>query len=134
MKPIALITLAFFLTLSAGYSQESREEDPKVQIFTHEEKANLQIWFNEERKRMQLSEEQESEYNSILGYYIAKISRLDDKDQDLTEAEFKAKLNEYLSRQEAEMKEMLTPQQFTIHQEIYGEFLRSAYRRWGIEI
>ena len=35
--------------------------------------------------------------------------------------------------QEAELQELLTPQQFEIHQEIYGEFLRSAYRRWGIE-
>lgn len=133
MKQITFLVLTALLTLTGGYAQNSPGEDQKVQIFTHEEKANLQIWFNEERKRMQLSEEQESEYNSILGYYIAKISRLDDKDQDLSETEFKAKLNEYLTKQESEMKEMLSPEQFAIHQEIYGEFLRSAYRRWGIE-
>ena len=133
MKQFTFLVLTTFLTLTGGYAQKSPAEDRKVQIFTHEEKANLQIWFNEEQKRMQLSEEQESEYSSVLTYYIAKISRLDDKDQDLSAAEFKAKLNEYLTKQEAEMKEMLTPQQFEIHQEIYGEFLRSAYRRWGIE-
>ncbi|MEJ2585871.1 MAG: hypothetical protein P8Z38_12860, partial [Robiginitalea sp.] len=90
------------------------------------------LWFNQELKRMGLSEEKESQYNSILVYYIAKISRLDDKDQDLSKDKFKAQLNTYLRKQDEDLKEILTPEQFTIHKEIYGEFLRSAYKRWGI--
>jgi hypothetical protein len=81
---------------------------------------------------MGLSAEKESQYNSILFYYIAKITRLDDKDQDYTPEEFKTKLNAYLARQDADLREILTDEQFAIHQEIYGEFLRSAYKRWGI--
>jgi hypothetical protein len=105
----------------------------KVKLFTHEERDNLQLWYNEELKRMGLSEEKESQYNSILFYYIAKITRLDDKDQDYTPEEFKAKLNEYLVKQDADLREILTDAQFDIHKEIYGEFLRSAYKRWGLE-
>ena len=112
--------------------QQRVKEDVKVKIFTHEERDNLQLWYNEELKRMGLSEEKESQYNSILFYYIAKITRLDDKDQDYTPEEFKTKLNAYLARQDADLREILTDEQFAIHQEIYGEFLRSAYKRWGI--
>ena len=127
---IAMLLLAF-ATPASG--QQGTKEDVKVKIFSHEERDNLQLWYNEELKRMELSEEKEAQYNGILFYYIAKISRLDDKDQDLSQAEFKDRLNEYLAKQDADLREILTDEQFTIHKEIYGEFLRSAYRRWGIE-
>jgi hypothetical protein len=129
-----ILTAVFLLACALPASgQQQSKEDLKVQIFTHEERDNLQLWYNQELKRMGLSEEKESQYNSILVYYIAKISRLDDKDQDLSKDKFKAQLNTYLSKQDEDLKEILTPEQFTIHKEIYGEFLRSAYRRWGIE-
>jgi hypothetical protein len=121
-----------FLGLFSSYAQVNPEEDTKVQIFTYEEKANLQTWFNEELKRMELTQEQESQYSSVITYYIAKISRLDDKDQDFSQEEFRARLEAYLLKQDEDLKDILTPEQFAIHKEIYGEFLRSAYRRWGI--
>jgi hypothetical protein len=127
---LSLFWLAFTLT---AYAQQESKEDLKVKIFTPEERNNLQLWYHEEIQRMGLSEEKESQYNSILIYYIAKISRLDDKDQDLSKAEFEWRLNEYLAKQDNDLREILTDEQFTIHKEIYGEFLRSAYRRWGIE-
>ncbi|MGB5405088.1 hypothetical protein [Robiginitalea sp.] len=131
MKRIFLTMFWLACTLSA-YGQQEAKEDLKVKIFTAEERDNLQLWFHEEVKRMGLSEEKESQYSSILIYYIAKISRLDDKDQNLSKAEFKARLNEYLKKQDEDLREILTDEQFAIHKEIYGEFLRSAYRRWGI--
>jgi len=127
---LTLFWLACILTASA---QQGSKEDMKVKIFTAEERDNLQLWYHEEIQRMGLSEEIASEYNGILMYYVAKISRLDDKDQDLPQAEFKKRLNEYLKKQDADLREILTDEQFAIHKEIYGEFLRSAYRRWGIE-
>ena len=133
MKQIILLTAGLILTVTSSYSQEITKEDQKVQIFTYEEKANLQTWFNKELKRMQLSQEQESQYSSVITYYIAKISRLDDKDQDYSKDEFRAKLEDYLSKQDDDLKDILTAEQFAIHKEIYGEFLRSAYKRWGIE-
>ena len=125
-----LILMAASVQLQA---QEMSKEERKVQIFTYEEKANLQNWFNEEIQRMELTEEQAAQYNSIIVYYIAKIYRLDDKDKDYSKEQFKKELNKLLKKQDAELKEILSPEQFEIHQEIYGEFLRSAKKRWGIE-
>ncbi|MGI9547946.1 MAG: hypothetical protein ACR2MM_11945 [Flavobacteriaceae bacterium] len=125
--------LVFSIGLISVNAQEMSKEDRKVQIYSYEEKANLQNWFNKEVERMKLTEEQSSQYSSVIVYYVAKIARLDDKDQDYTKEEFKSKLNNYLEKQDADLREILSPEQFSIHKEIYGEFLRSAYRRWGIE-
>ena len=127
------LLVIFLISMTTVLAQQGAEEDNKVQIFTYEEKANLQLWYNEELQRMGFTPEELSQYYSIVFYYVAKIARLDDKDQDFTEEEFKAKLNEYLAKQDHDLKEILTEEQFAIHKELYGEFLRSAYKRWGIE-
>ena len=132
IKCLSLIALTL-LTANVVFAQNTVEEDNKVQIFTYEEKANLQLWYNEELQRMGFSPEELSQYYSIVFYHVAKIARLDDKDQDFTEDEFKAELNKQLAKQDADLREILTEEQMEIHHEIYGEFLRSAYKRWGIE-
>lgn len=124
-----LITLGFFFS-SVVNAQEVNPD--KVEIFSSEEKDNLQIWFHEEVEKMNLTEEEMSQYSSIITYYISKISRLDDKDKGYSEERFKKELNSLLKKQDKELEELLNPEQYKIHQEIYGEFLRSAYRRWGI--
>lgn len=124
----AIFSLVYF-NLNA---QELSKEERKVEIFSSQEKDNLQLWFQDEVKRMNLSEEEMSQYSSIIVYYVAKIARLDDKDKDYSEARFKKELNSLLTRQDKELEDLLTAEQFEIHEEIYGEFLRSAYRRWGI--
>ena len=92
--------LLLFIAISPLQAQEMSKEERKVEIFTHEEKANLQNWFQEEVQRMELSQEQEADYSSVIVYYVAKIARLDDKDQDYSKEVFKAKLNEYLAKQD----------------------------------
>ncbi len=124
-----LIILGFFFS-SVVNAQEVNPD--KVEIFSSEEKDNLQIWFHEEVEKMNLTEEEMSQYSSIITYYISKISRLDDKDKGYSEERFKKELNSLLKKQDKELEELLNPEQYKIHQEIYGEFLRSAYRRWGI--
>ena len=132
MKKLVFTLFAFALTFQIA-AQESTEKDVKVQIFTQEEKDNLQLWYHEGLEKMGLSEETEARYQSILTYYAVKMTRLDDKDQEWTREQFKAKLKEYLTKQESEVRELLTPEQLVVHEEIYGEFLRSVYRRWGID-
>ncbi len=121
-------TLLFF-NLTA---QDLSKEDRKVRIYSSEEIDNIQNWYHREVKKMDLTEEEMDQYSGILVYYVAKIARLDDKDKGYSEERFKKELNSLLAKQDEELKELLTPEQFEIHQEIYGEFLRSAYRRWGI--
>ncbi len=127
-----VLCITGLLIFSNIKAQELSKEERKVEIFSSEEKNNLQLWFHDEAKRMDLNEEVMSQYSSILVYYVAKISRLDDKDKDYSPERFKKELNSLLARQDEELEDLLTPEQFEIHKEIYGEFLRSAYRRWGI--
>ena len=130
IKIVLCITgLIIFSSITA---QELSKEERKVEIFSSEEKDNLQLWFNDEVKRIDLNEEEMSQYSSIIVYYVAKIARLDDKDKGYSEERFKKELNSLLARQDKDLEDLLTPEQFEIHKEIYGEFLRSAYRRWGI--
>jgi hypothetical protein len=126
---LCITGLFIFSSITA---QELSKEERKVEIFSSEEKDNLQLWFQDEVQRMDLSEEKMSQYSSIIVYYVAKISRLDDKDKDYSPERFKKELNSLLARQDKDLEDLLTPEQFEIHKEIYGEFLRSAYRRWGI--
>ena len=129
-KIVLCITgLLLFTNMQA---QELSKEERKVEIFSSEEKDNLQLWFRDEVKSMNLNEEEMSQYSSIIVYYVAKIARLDDKDKDYSEERFKKELNNLLAKQDKELEDLLTPEQFDMHKEIYGEFLRSAYRRWGI--
>ena len=128
-----VLWITCLLIFSNIKAQELSKEERKVEIFSSEEKDNLQLWFNDEVKRMDLNEEEMSQYSSIIVYYVAKIARLDDKDKDYSPERFKKELNSLLARQDKELEDLLTPEQFEIHKEIYGEFLRSAYRRWGIK-
>ncbi|WP_297706452.1 hypothetical protein [uncultured Eudoraea sp.] len=128
-----VLCITCLLMFSNIKAQELSKEERKVEIFSSEEKDNLQLWFQDEAKRMDLNEEEMSQYSSIIVYYVAKIARLDDKDKDYSPERFKKELNSLLAKQDEELKELLTPEQFEIHKEIYGEFLRSAYRRWGIK-
>ncbi|WP_297797417.1 hypothetical protein [uncultured Eudoraea sp.] len=133
MNRITLILCITGLLICSNIKgQELSKEERKVEIFSSKEKDNLQLWFQDEVKRMDLNEEEMSQYSSIIVYYVAKIARLDDKDKGYSEERFKKELNSLLTKQDKELKELLTPEQFEIHKEIYGEFLRSAYRRWGI--
>jgi len=127
-----LILFMFFLAFTNINSQEFDKTTSKVEIFTHQEKDNLQMWFHNEVKAMKFTEEEQDEYYAVIFYYISKMSRLDDLDKGYTEEEFKKELNKYLSFQDEELKEMLSKEQFELHNKIYGEFLKSAYKRWGI--
>ena len=127
-----ILCITGLLIFSNIMAQELSKEERKVEIFSSEEKDNLQLWFQDEVKRMDLNEEKMSQYSSIIVYYVAKISRLDDKDKGYSEQRFKKELNSLLAKQDKDLEDLLTPEQFEIHKEIYGEFLRSAYKRWGI--
>jgi len=129
---LGLAMLLFSITLYAQDGKDKMKAD-RVEIFTPEEKDNLQMWFHDEIKKMDLTYHQQEEYIHVLVYYIYKVGRLDDKDQWESKEYFKKRLNEYLIKQDTELQEILSKEQFEIHKEIYGRFLNSAYKRWGIE-
>jgi len=124
-----IASFVIFFNLNA---QELSKEEGKVKIYSSEEIDNIQLWYHDEVKKMNLSEEEMDQYNSIIVYYVAKISRLDDKDKDYSKEQFIKELNILLAKQDKDLEELLSPEQFKIHKDIYGQFLDSAYKRWGI--
>lgn len=135
MKYLPLILCSFiFFTASVGAQEKLKDlkNKKKIEILSHKEKEEIENWFLEQIDGMGLLEEQAAEYISILVYYMTKISRLDHK-KGLSEKQFKAELNKIIAQQDADLQEILTPEQFKMHKEIYGEFLKTAYKRWGIE-
>ena len=136
MKKMTYLKYVLALTIIFScFSVQSQEYDKKtraVKIFTPEEKDNLQVWFHDEIKNMNFTEEEKDEYISVMTYYIVKIARLDDKDKDFTKEEFKKELNILVNKQNAELLEILTNEQYAMHTDIYGQFLKAAYNRWGL--
>ncbi len=103
-----LILLMSIVTFTNINSQELDKTSRKVEIFTHQERDYLQLLFHNEVKAMKFTEEELDEYYAVIFYYISKISRLDDLDKEYTQEEFE------------------------LHNKIYGEFTKLAYKRWGI--
>lgn len=119
MKTIKTILVLISLITSVNvYSQTQKEierEKNKVEIFTPTERDNLQIWFHKKVDRMNLSEDDREEYFSVLLYYISKMTRLDDKGKDLTKKEIIKKYNELLTKQNKEVKEILSEDNYKKH-------------------
>ena len=128
-----LLLLSFVFTFSNIQYQEYTKAERKVQIFTPDEKDKLQMWFHREIYKMEFTEEELDQYYSVIFYYIAKISRLDDLDKGYTKEEFKVELNKLLDKQNIDLQEMLTAERYEIHTEIWNVFLKAAFKRWGID-
>ena len=103
-------------------TQKQKEyEENKVEIFTLEERDNIQNWVQEEVEKMGLSEEEISEYNNILLYYLGKIRRFDDKDKGNSKEEILQKLDQLIIKQNADVKEILSEEQYIMHLEFYDK-------------
>jgi hypothetical protein len=107
----------------------SNYEKNKIQIFTVEERGNLYDWFESRIDKMHLPEKIKEEYYSIILYYNVKMSRLDDKDKKYTKKQVLKRMDKYIARQNAEVKEILTPEQYKMHLENYDRLLKSVRRR-----
>jgi len=133
MRPI-LMTLILLTTLSHISAQvdklkQLQREKDKVDIFTPEERANLQLWFFEQTQKMGLSEKANDEYNRIFYSYIYDMSRLDDKDRGLTDEEIRTQFELLIDKMNAEMKNLLSTEQYIQHLENFGEIVRRSYEK-----
>ena len=137
MKIIKLVTLSFAFFLVANVSMEAQTltvkqkeyEKNKVQIFTVNERNNLLNWFTERAKSMDLSEAKEDEYTGILIFYFVKMGRLDDKDQGNSKEEILQKMDELTKKQNTEVKEILTKEQYKVHVENFDKLIQSIKNR-----
>lgn len=129
-----LMIALFYLSVQTAKAQVidqkiKKYEKNKIQIFTVEERDNLYDWLEKRIDDMHLPEKVKEEYYSIILYYNVKMSRLDDKDKNYTKKEILKKLDEYIARQDAEVREILTEEQYKMHQKNYDRLLLSIRKR-----
>ena len=133
-KTILLFIGFSFISLLNINAQELTQkqleyEKNKVQIFTVNERDNLLNWFSDRAKLMNLTEAKEDEYINILIFYFVKMGRLDDKDKGNSKEEIIQKLDVLIKKQDAEIKEILTEEEYKMHLKNYGEFMQNIKKR-----
>ena len=137
MKIILRVVMFFslFLITSAGMTaqtlteKQKEYEKNKVQIFTVNERNNLLNWFTERAESMDLSEAKEDEYTGVLIFYFVKMGRLDDKDQGNSKEEILQKMDKLTKKQDAEVKKILTEEQYKVHVENFDKLIQSIKNR-----
>ena len=123
-----LVTTVFLASSLSMKGQEMTQkqkeyQENKVEIFTLEERDNIQMWVQEEVVKMGLSEEEMGEYNNILLYYLGKLRRFDDKDMGNSKEEIIQKLDELIIKQNEDVKEVLSEEQYEMHLEFYDKMV-----------
>ena len=123
-----LVIVAFLASCLSMKGQEMTQkqkeyEENKVEIFTLEERDNIQMWVQEEVEKMGLSEEEINEYNNILLYYLGKLRRFDDKDKGNSKEEVLKKMDQLIIKQNADIKEILSEEQYEMHLEFYDKMI-----------
>ena len=120
---VVIIVLASSFVMKGQEMTEKQKayQENKVELFTPKERDNTQMWVQEQIGMMELSEEASNDYSIILLYYLAKIRRLDDKDNFTSKAELLQKTDELVMNQNKEVKEILSEKQYEIHLEFYDK-------------
>ena len=129
---ITILCLVFFTQVNAQTKMTEKQKERaenKVQIYTSSERDNLQMWFHERVAIMQLTEKQEEQYFSVVLYYTFKISRLNDKDMELSEEEVLSGIDDYVIKINTEVTPILSKEQYQIHLESFETLLRSVNNR-----
>ncbi|HLV39377.1 hypothetical protein [Xanthomarina sp.] len=141
MKKLQFLLLAGFL-LSAGsaFSQNMKsEKELKRQaakidtVYTVQERANIEQWFNDRVNEMHLSKEKREDYDTIVYSHIYEMSRLNDLDKDYTIDEIHVRFDGIVDDMNAELKALLTNEQYINHLENFGQIVRSIYHKYGWE-
>ncbi|OZV67680.1 hypothetical protein [Winogradskyella aurantia] len=127
-----VLTIICFCITALSLAQKSQKqinlEKNRVQIFNDEERANVQYHFYEKTQDLKLSDKVEAEYYRIIVYYVYDMARLDDKDQDNTDGEIRTKMKALVKKMDKEVKPILSPEQYKMHQQNFRDVLQSAYR------
>jgi hypothetical protein len=133
MKTAKLVTIMICLFMvSVAVAQKSQKqinlEKNRVQIFNDEERANVQYHFYEKTQELKLDDDAEAEYYRIIVYHVYDMGRLYDKDKNNTDEEIRTALKALVKKMDAEVKPILTAEQYKMHQKNFRDVLQSAYR------
>lgn len=128
---ITILFMCIGVSVSAqelSNKQKLREKN-KVENFSPKEKDSMQMWFHNETKKLGLSPDTLEKYNGILTDNVFKIRRLNDKDQKNTSAEVAKKFDALVEKTNAQVKPLLTEEQYKMHLKNFGALADAARKK-----
>ncbi len=108
---------------------KERQERIVDTLFSDEEKNSVQVYFYNNAKKMKFDEDTEDLYYSILHTYTYKISRLDDKDNEMTVEERKDELSKITTTMNKRLSEVLSKENFEIYKSNFDYIVRMLYQK-----
>ncbi len=126
-----LLTILFTLNIQGQDLTKQQKEDLKykVHMFTHNDEELQRLWYEDRMDKMKLRGELREDYQKIVVYHAYKMERLDDQDSDLSVNEIKNKLQKQLDLLNADVKDILDPEQFEIHKKSWKAILKAVYQK-----
>lgn len=126
---VAQVSFAQNKTLKETELQESKVDT----LYTMEERVNMQRWFYDRVNDMKLNEDLRDDYDRIVNKYVFDMSRLNDADKRYTRDEIHENYNLLMGKMNAELKTILSTDQYVNHLENFGQIQRSIYSKWDFE-
>jgi membrane-associated HD superfamily phosphohydrolase len=126
-----LMTMIITNISIAQSDQRIKERQERIvdTLFSDEEKNSVQVYFYNNAKKMKFDEDTEDLYSSILHTYTYKISRLDDKDNEMTVEERKDELSKITTTMNKRLSEVLSKENFEIYKSNFDYIVRMLYQK-----
>ncbi len=128
-KVLLVLSILFSMSSWAQQGNDKMQDTIKVEIYTSEERDNLQYWFHSKIGPMAMSDSINDRYFTVLTKYGYKIGRLNDKDKSYSNQEIIPRLDSLVKLQNAELRKILTEEQFLVHLENYKDIIYSIKTR-----
>lgn len=113
------------------YSQTNQDNHKPDEIFRSTERDSMQIWFYNRATTMGLEGDERDEFYNIILYHTYKMKRLENKEKGYTPRQVRAKFEELLQIQHAEIKAILDEKQYVYYLGTYENLLKGVYERKG---
>ncbi|MBB6681838.1 hypothetical protein H4O20_10330 [Aequorivita sp. 609] len=135
MKSLLIIGISLLINFTnlAQNAEVANENDKNEEIFSSKDKDYLQYWHYEQILQMDLTEDERDGYLSLLNYYTYKMSSLGSSKYNYTDSERKIKFDELVVKLNKEMKELLNPHDYKIHEDSFKKIIQLVYnkREWN---
>ncbi|MCX7548573.1 hypothetical protein OS188_11490 [Xanthomarina sp. F1114] len=137
---LTVFIAVFFIGTNFSFAQnemsgkQMKRQATKVDtVFTVEERSKIDIWFNNRVNEMNLSDEVREEYDTTVFTYVYEMSRLNDKDKNYSVDEMHVEFDKLVDKMNADVKQILTKDQYINFLENFGKIARIIYQRFGWE-
>lgn len=133
MKSLLIIGISLLINFTslAQNAEVANENDKNEEIFSSKDKDYLQYWHYEQILQMDPTEDERDGYLSLLNYYTYKMSSLGSSKYNYTDSERKIKFDELVVKLNKEMKELLNPHDYKIHEDSFKKIIQLVYNKRG---